>query len=60
MNVTRRRQRRSSEARRLSKRKQLHKYEKWQANQIKIWTGMNQQALIEENIFKNSLQRVDK
>jgi hypothetical protein len=60
MNVTRRRQRRSSEAVRLSKRKQLHEYEKWQANQIKIWTGMNQQALIEENMFKNSLQRVDK
>lgn len=60
MNVMRRRQRRSSEAVRLSKRKQRHIYEKWQQNQIKIWTGMNEQALIEENNLKNSPQRVDK
>ena len=45
---------------RLSKRKQRHAYELWQANQIKIWTGMNEQALIEENNLKNSRQRVDK
>jgi hypothetical protein len=60
MNVMRRRQRRSSEAVRLSKRKQRHTYEKWQQTQIKIWTGMNEQALIEENNLKNSPQRVDR
>lgn len=60
MNVMRRRQRRSSEAVRLSKRKQRHAYEKWQQTQIKIWTGMNEQALIDEINLKNSPQRVDK
>ena len=54
MNVMRRRQRRASEAVRLNKRKQRHAYELWQANQIKIWTGMNEQALLEENNLKNS------
>ena len=59
MNVMRRRQRRSSEAVRLSKRKQRHAYELWQANQIKIWTGMNEQALIEENNLEPNVPKTD-
>ena len=59
MNV-RRRQRRSNEAYRLTKKKQRIAYKQWQVNQIKIWQGMNEQALIEENNLKNSHQRVDK
>jgi hypothetical protein len=58
MNV-RRKQRRSSAAVRLNRKKQWLAYEKWQQNQIRIWTGMNEQALIEENNLKNSHQRVD-
>lgn len=59
MNV-RRRQRRSNEAYRLTKKKQRIAYKQWQVNQIKIWQGMNEQALIEENNLKNLHQRVDK
>ena len=58
MNV-RRRQRRSNEAYRLTKKKQRIAYKQWQVNQIKIWQGMNEQALIEENNLKNLHQRVD-
>tara|TARA_B100000927_G_C16093951_1_gene320346 strand:- start:129 stop:281 length:153 start_codon:yes stop_codon:yes gene_type:complete len=43
----------------LSKKKQRLEYKQWQVNQIKIWKGMNEQALIEENNLKNSPQRVD-
>ena len=59
MNTTRRRQRRMANAVQLSKKKQRLEYKQWQVNQIKIWKGMNEQALIEENNLKNSPQRVD-
>ncbi len=59
VNTTRRRQRSRANALQLSKKKQRHAYELWQANQIKIWKGMNEQALVEENNLKNPPQRVD-
>tara|TARA_Y100001938_G_C8069768_1_gene422408 strand:+ start:653 stop:808 length:156 start_codon:yes stop_codon:yes gene_type:complete len=43
----------------LNKKKQRIAYQQWQANQIKIWIGMNEQALIFEKNLKNSHQRVD-
>ena len=59
VNTTRRRQRRMANAIQLSKKKQRLEYKQWQVNQIKIWKGMNEQALLEENNLKNSPQRVD-
>jgi len=35
-------------------------YEKWQATQIQIWKGMNDEALREEENYKNSPQLIDK
>lgn len=59
VNSTRRRQRRVANNCQLNKKKQRIAYQQWQANQIKIWIGMNEQALIFEKNLKNSHQRVD-
>ena len=41
------------------KRKRLD-YEKWQSTQIQIWKALNEQALQEEENYKNSPQTIDK
>ena len=35
-------------------------YEKWQSTQIQIWKALNEQALQEEENYKNSPQTIDK
>ena len=41
------------------KRKRLD-YEKWQSTQIQIWKALNEQALQEEENYKNSPQTIEK
>ena len=56
----RQRQRSVNECIRLQKRKRMQALEEWQANQIQIWHGMNDEALLNEKRLKNVSQPIDK
>ena len=60
MRMRRQRQRQINDAIRLQKRKRLFEQEQWQANQIKIWRRMNDEALLNEKRLKNVSQPIDK